>query len=76
MLSALLMAAAPAPLPVGALSTESFEQLLETGDRLELVNGCRRAINLGLDQRLSALRTALLDLHHESEMEFHRCISF
>jgi hypothetical protein len=63
MLSALLVAAAPAPLPVGALPTEAFEQLLETGNRQELVSGCRRAINLGLDQRLAALRTALLDLN-------------
>ena len=63
MLSALLVAAAPAPLPVGALPTETFEQLLETGNRQELVSGCRRAINLGLDQQLVALRTALLDLN-------------
>ena len=66
MLSALLVAAAPAPLPVGALPTESFEQLLETGDRQELVAGCRQAINLGLDQRLRLLRSALLNLNQDT----------
>ena len=66
MFSALLVAAAPVPLPVGALPTESFEQLLETGDRQELVAGCRRAINLGLDQRLRLLRSALLNLNQDT----------
>ena len=66
MLSAWLVAAAPVPLPVGALPTESFEQLLETGDRQELVAGCRQAINLGLDQRLRLLRSALLNLNQDT----------
>ena len=68
MLSALLVAAAPAPasLPVGALSTEAFEQLLQSTDRQELVAGCRQASTLGLDQRLRQLRQALLALNADT----------
>ena len=63
MLSALLVAVAPAPLPPGALTEEAFTQLLETGTRQELVAGCERVITLGLDQRLRQLRQELLALN-------------
>ncbi|MEL0171486.1 MAG: hypothetical protein VW834_07460, partial [Synechococcus sp.] len=63
MLSALLVALAPAPLPLGALSEEAFAELLETGTRQELVDGCERVITLGLDQRLRQLRQSLLALN-------------
>ena len=63
MLSALLVAVAPAPLPPGALPEEAFTELLETGTRQELVAGCERVITLGLDQRLRQLRQALLALN-------------
>ncbi|MGB1001417.1 MAG: hypothetical protein ACPGVM_05075, partial [Prochlorococcaceae cyanobacterium] len=66
MLSALLLALAPAPLPPGALSEEAFTELLETGTRQELVEGCERVITLGLDQRLRQLRQTLLTLNTET----------
>ena len=66
MLSALLVALAPAPLPPGALSEEAFTELLETGTRQELVEGCERVISLGLDQRLRQLRQTLLTLNTET----------
>jgi len=68
MLTAFLVAAAPAPapLPPGALSEEAFTQLLESGNRQELVEGCQRVITLGLDQRLRQLRQALLALNADT----------
>ncbi|MGB1193622.1 MAG: hypothetical protein ACPG22_03880, partial [Prochlorococcaceae cyanobacterium] len=66
MLSALLVALAPAPLPPGALSEDAFTELLETGTRQELVEGCERVITLGLDQRLRQLRQTLLTLNTET----------
>ena len=66
MLSALLVALAPAPLPPGALSEDAFTELLETGTRQELVEGCERVISLGLDQRLRQLRQTLLTLNTET----------
>ena len=66
MLSALLVALAPAPLPPGALSEDAFTELLETGTRQELVDGCERVISLGLDQRLRQLRQTLLTLNQDT----------
>ena len=66
MLSALLVALAPAPLPPGALSEDAFTELIETGTRQELVEGCERVITLGLDQRLRQLRQTLLTLNTET----------
>ncbi|CAK28724.1 Conserved hypothetical protein [Synechococcus sp. RCC307] len=66
MLSAFLVALAPAPLPPGALSEDAFTELLETGTRQELIEGCKRVISLGLDQRLRQLRQTLLMLNTET----------
>ncbi len=50
-----------------ARSEEAFAELLQTGDRAQLVAGCRESLDEGLNNRLRELRLRLLELNADTD---------